>query len=72
LAQGAAATSVSEAEKPKQFKKVRRVHSGDTDDQTELEEFDLSTGEWVPLGTAIEPQLVGVGIDQDAEMLIKF
>lgn len=69
LAQGVG-TSVKEAEKPKQFKKVRRVHSGDTDDQL-LEEFDLSTGEWVPLGTAIEPQLVGVDIDEDADMLMK-
>jgi hypothetical protein len=69
LAQGAGA-SVSEAEKPKQYKKVRRVHSGDTDDEL-LEEFDLSTSEWVPIGTAIEPQLVGLGIDEDADMLIK-
>jgi hypothetical protein len=70
VAQSAGA-SVSEAEKPtrKQYKKVRRVHSGRTYDQL-LEEFDLSTGEWVPLGTASEPQLVRVDIDEDADLLL--
>jgi hypothetical protein len=65
-----AGANVSKAKKPKQFKKVRRVHSGDTDEEL-LEELDLSTGEWVPLGTAIDPQLVGVDVDEDADMLFK-
>jgi hypothetical protein len=54
----------------KQIEKVRRVHSGDGDDDPELlEVFDLAIHSYVLYGTASNPEMIEV--NEDEEILLE-
>ena len=46
----------------KQKNRVRRVHSGDADEDEMLEEYDLVTGTWVSLDTAADPKYLDASV----------
>ena len=53
-------------------KKVRRIHSGDPDEDAIYEEYDDSVQRYVPLGTARQPRFIPAdaeSVDDDEEML---
>lgn len=53
-----------------QVEKIRRVHSGETDNGPDLIElFDLTADSYVPYGTALYPKAIEV--DEDEEMLLE-